>query len=348
VAATINSNTNLPVTATAATSTVTLTANNGGLCGNDIDLRLNYRGSAGGEVTPQGVTVAITAMSGGATNPSLTTALGNLAEQPYDFIVSPYSDSGTISALTAFMGPNGRWGYASQIYGHVFGAYRGTYGAQATFGTGLNDPHASFLGFYDSPSWCVEVGARVAGAAAESLKADPALPLQTLPISGMLAPPIQSRFSQAQRNTLLYDGVSTFTVGQDGTCAIEALITTYQKNAFGQPDDSYLRVETMFTLMAVIRNLKSVVTTKFARVKLAANGTRLPPGSNAVTPNVIRSELIAEYQSMEGDLVQDSADFAANLVVQQNSTNPNRVDVLWPGTLIDGLNIFAVLVQFQN
>jgi phage tail sheath gpL-like len=39
----------LPVTATCTTGTVTLTAVNKGLAGNDIDLRINYRGSSGGE-----------------------------------------------------------------------------------------------------------------------------------------------------------------------------------------------------------------------------------------------------------------------------------------------------------
>jgi phage tail sheath gpL-like len=33
--------------------------------------------------------------------------------------------------------------------------------------------------------------------------------------------------------------------------------------------------------------------------------------------------------------------------VQLNSTNPNRVDVLWAGILIDRLDVFALLAQFR-
>ncbi len=53
-----------------------------------------------------------------------------------------------------------------------------------------------------------------------------------------------------------------------------------------------------------------------------------------MTPAIIRADIIAQYQQLEYDgHVQNSAAFAAALIVQQNSTNPNRVDVLYqPGT----------------
>jgi phage tail sheath gpL-like len=58
--------------------------------------------------------------------------------------------------------------------------------------------------------------------------------------------------------------------------------------------------------------------------------------------------LIAEYQSLEWrGYVQDSAGFAAGLIVEINAQNPNRVDVLWDGILINQLRVFAVLAQFR-
>ncbi|MEB0312202.1 phage tail protein, partial [Pseudomonas sp. 10B1] len=84
------------------------------------------------------------------------------------------------------------------------------------------------------------------------------------------------------------------------------------------------------------------------RVKLAANGTRFAPGSAIVTPNIIRADLIAQYLTMEfNGYVQDSAAFAKALIVEKNSLNPNRVDVLSPATLINQLRIFALLEQFR-
>lgn len=348
IGAAINAATNLAVTAAVAASVVTVTAKNKGIDGNDIDIRLNYQGSVGGEQLPAGVTVAIVAMANGAANPALTTALANLQDLAFDFIVSPYTDSASIAAISAFLNDQtGRWSWSNQLYGHCFIAKRGTSSALATFGATVNDQHLTCMGFNDSPSPGSEWAAAVAGAAAVSLRADPVRPLQTVSIAGVLAPPLQSRFLLSQRNTLLFDGISTFTVDSAGTIAIENLITTYQTNALGQADNSYLQVETMFTLAYVLGQLKSVITSKYARVKLAADGTRLQPGSNVVTPSVIKADLIATYRSMEPGYVQQSDVFAANLVVEKDATNPNRVNVLWPGVLTGGLRIFALLAQFR-
>lgn len=349
LAALINATPGLPVTATATTNTVTLTAVNKGPAGNDIDLRLNYQGTRGGEVMPTGMTATITAMASGATAPSLTTAFTNLSNLPFDFIVCPYTDTTSLDAFKTLLNDiTGRWAWSVQIYGHFFAAYRGTVGALTTFGVGRNDQHGTVMGFYDSPTPNWIWAAALAGASAVSLRADPATPLQTVQIQGVLAPPIQSRFILTDRNTLLYDGISTFIVGDDGTVYIENLITTYQKNAFGNPDNSYLEVETLFTLAYVLRDLKTVITSKYARVKLAANGTRFAPGSNVVTPNIIRADLIARYRQLESQgFVQQGTAFKANLIVQQNASNPNRLDVLYPPTLINQLRIFALLAQFR-
>lgn len=352
LAAAINAIADLPVTAavdgTDATK-VDVTAKNKGLAGNDINVRLNYLGAAGGESLPAGVAATITAMTGGTTNPSLTTGLANLMDMPFDFIVCPYTDTGSLNALRDFLNDStGRWSWQVQVYGHIFCAYRGTYASQVTLGTGRNDQHASIMGFNDPPTTGWEWAAALAAQTATSVRADPGIPMQTVALVGIKAPPLASRFPLTERNTLLFDGISTFVVSQDGTVLIENLITTYQQNGFSQPDNSYLKIETMFQLMFVLRSMAGMVTSKYARVKLAANGTRFAPGSGIVTPNIIRADLIALYQQMEFDgHVQNSAAFAAALIVEQDSKNPNRVNVLWPGSLIDQLRIFALLAQFR-
>lgn len=345
----INVSGNLPVTAVATAATVALTAKNKGIAGNEIDLRLNYRGTPSGEAVPAGLQLTLTALTGGATNPVLDTALASLGDEPFDFIVCPYTDMASLDALKALLNDNtGRWSYASQVYGHVFAAQRGTLATLATAGNARNNQHESIMGFYDSPSPAWIWAADVAGTAAVALRADPGRPLQTLALSTVLAPPSPSQFILGERNTLLWDGISTFMVGGDGTVAIENLITTYQKNSFGVADDSYLQVETLFLLMYVLRAQRALVTSKYSRVKLAANGTRFAPGSAVVTPIVIRSDLIAQYREMEyNGYVQDADGFAKALIVERNNANPNRVDVLWPGTLINQLRIFALLAQFR-
>lgn len=350
LAALINNAQLVPVTAAAAAGVVTITANNAGLNGNDIDIRVNYRGTAGGEVTPAGITYAIVAMANGATNPTLTTALANLANKTFDFIICPYTDSTSLIALASFLNDfTGRWSWAQMLYGHVFTALRGTSGALTTFGAGQNNQHQTVMGFNDSPSPNWYWASALAGAAAVSLRNDPGMPLQFLTLQGILAPPTQSQFSLTINNQLLYSGISTFNVLDDGTITLQNVITSYLENAQGNPDDSYLEVETMFTLMFVIRFMQQRIVTKFGRFKLADNGTRIKPGASVVTPNIIRADQITAFQTL-GDtfgLVQNIGDFITLLDVERNPNNPNRVDVLWPGELISQLRVVAFLAQFR-
>lgn len=347
--AAINTTTSLPVTAAAVDAVITLTAKNKGAHGNTIDLRLNYLGSAGGETTPDSLVLAFTSMAGGAGAPELDDALANLQDRTFDFIINPYTDSASLNKIKDFLSDStGRWSYAEQLYGHSFAAQSGTYGQLTAAGELRNDQHASLLGVNGSPTPSYIWSAAYVGAIAQSLRNDPGRPLQTLAISGVLAPPLASRFTLTERNNLLHSGISTITTADDGTVQVENIITTYQKNKYGAEDDSYLQIETLFLLMFVTRFLRTQVTSKFARMKLAADGTRFAPGSAIITPNVIRAELIAQYQTLEfNGYVQDAKGFAKGLIVEKSASNPNRVDVLWTGVLINQLRIFAVLNQFR-
>ncbi|MBK5075090.1 phage tail sheath subtilisin-like domain-containing protein [Budviciaceae bacterium CWB-B4] len=345
----INAKTDLPVLASAAESKITLTAKNKGAHGNDIDLRLNYQGSAGGEATPQGLVLTLLQMSSGAGAPELGDALANLQDRTFDFIINPYSDTTSLNEIKDFLSDKtGRWSYSQQLYGHSFCAMRGTYGQLTAAGEMRNDQHASMLGINDSPTPPYVWGAAYVGGCAQSLRNDPGRPLQTLSVSGVLAPPLASRFTLTERNNLLHSGISTVTVADDDTVQIENIITTYQKNKYGSADDSYLQIETLYLLMFVTRYMRTQITSKFARMKLAADGTRFAPGSAIVTPKVIKAELISQYQILEyNGYVQAAKEFAKGLIVEKNSSNPNRVDVLWDGVLINQLRIFAVLNQFR-
>ncbi|CNI11983.1 phage tail sheath subtilisin-like domain-containing protein [Yersinia mollaretii] len=347
--AAINTTASLPVTAAAVDAVITLTAKNKGAHGNTLDLRLNYLGSAGGETTPDSLILTFTPMAGGAGAPELDDALANLQDRTFDFIINPYTDTASLNKIKEFLSDStGRWSYAEQLYGHSFAAQSGTYGQLTAAGELRNDQHASLLGVNGSPTPSYIWSAAYVGAIAQSLRNDPGRPLQTLAISGVLAPPLASRFTLTERNNLLHSGISTVTTADDGTVQVENIITTYQKNKYGAEDDSYLQIETLFLLMFVTRFLRTQVTSKFARMKLAADGTRFAPGSAIITPNVIRAELIAQYQTLEfNGYVQDAKGFAKGLIVEKSASNPNRVDVLWTGVLINQLRIFAVLNQFR-
>lgn len=345
----------LPVTAAAVAGVVTLTAANKGTLGNGIPIILNYLGAEGGQVTPAGVTVAIVAMAGGATDPVLTGLAATLGSQPFDFIDSPYSDATSLQSTTALMNDSsGRWSYAQALYGHVFTGHSDTVANLLTYGAALNDQHLTALAVNQgspTPPW-MWTAALTAQFAVSSV-AQPNQPVQTLVLQGVLPAPEAAEFTFTQQQSLLSSGMAVAVRGPGGVAQIVRAVTTYQFNSYGQSDTSYLDAETMFTLMAVIRTLKGAITQKFPRALIADDGTRIPvtpPGDVPVivTPKIISGELIATYGGMvDGGLCDNEAAFSAGLLVQRNANDNTRVDVLFDPYLVSGLRIFAVLTQFH-
>lgn len=351
IGAAITAAPDLPVSASVSTNTVTLTAKWKGVDGNGIDVRLNYLGELGGEVLPSGVGVAITAMDDGAGVPDLTSALAALGDQEFDTVVVPWTDTATLNALDAewdHVGDVGRWGWLRQIYGHVYTARDGTYGDLGTFGNARNGAHVTCFGYNGSPTPAWERAAMYAAQAHRALMNDPARPLHTLPLNGMLPAVPELRFSRLEQNALAYDGVSVCEETDDGTCVIKTSITMYQRNPHGLEDNAFLKVQTLATLAYVLRSLRFRIVQKFPRHKLANDGTRTGPGQAIVTPKTARGEIVAHYRELEYlGLVENAEAFKANLIVERNLTNPDRLDVLYPPDLVNQLDVFAVLAQFR-
>lgn len=187
-----------------------------------------------------------------------------------------------------------------------------------------------------------------AAQAHRALMNDPARPLHTLPLVGMLPAIPEQRFTKAEKNSLAYDGISVCKEHDDGTCAIETSITMYQTNVHGLADDAFLKVQTLATLAYVLRSLRFRIVQKFPRHKLANDGTRFGPGQAIVTPKIAKAEIVAHYRELEYlGLVENADQFKSTLIVERNVSNPNRLDVLYPPDLVNQLDVFAVLAQFR-
>lgn len=349
--AAINAETRLPVTSTVSTSTVTITAKWKGVDGNGIDIRANYLGSLGGEVTPAGVTLTITAMADGSGVPDLSGLIAALGDEEFDTVVLPWTDTATLNAIDAewdHVGDNGRWSWVRQIFGHVYTAKDGTVGALQTFGAARNGAHVTCFGYYGSPTPAWERAAAYAAQAHRALMNDPARPLHTLPLVGMLPAVSELRFTKAEKNSLAFDGVSCAKETADGKLQIETSFSMYQLNTHGLADDAFLKIQTLATLAYVLRSMRFRIVQKFPRHKLANDGTRYGPGQAIVTPKTAKAELVAQYRELEYlGLVENADAFKANLIVERNVSNPNRLDVLYPPDLVNQLDVFAVLAQFR-
>lgn len=343
-AAAISQLTDLPVTAAAVGSAVNLLARNAGVLGNDIDVRINYAPSS--ERTPAGVTVTVTAMSGGAGTVDLGALWAVLGDEQFNVITNPYTDATNLASMETELAD--RWGGLRQIEGFGFSAHSGNFAAAATFGASRNSQFYSVISSYGSPSpswlWTAAYGAVVAFYGNQ----DPARPFQTLPLQGILPAAPADRFTLEERNLLLFDGISTAIVDAGGTVRIERAITTYQTNTFGAEDTSFLDVNTGLTLGFIRYSMRNRLLTRFPRHKLANNGTRISAGSTVVTPNDIRAELLALFQQWEGlGIVENADQFTRDLVVERSGTDPNRVDIVLPPDLVNQLRVTAAVIQFS-
>ncbi|MFH2126901.1 MAG: phage tail sheath C-terminal domain-containing protein, partial [Pseudomonadota bacterium] len=154
-------------------------------------------------------------------------------------------------------------------------------------------------------------------------------------------------FSQSERNVLLHGGVSTFIVDDGGDCMVERLITTYQTNALGVDDPSYLDVNTIMTLIYIRTQVRSRISNAYPRHKLADDDARVGAGQAVVRPKDLRVEIIALFKEMEtAGIVENLEQFKDDLIVERDSSDKNRVNALMPPDLVGQFRVFAGQVQF--
>lgn len=349
LALSVNANVDLPVTAVATEGLLTLTCKWSGASGNDINLQLNRLGRSNGEQTPTGLTVTLGPLQGGVGVPDQVEALAALGDEPFEFICMPWSDTASLDAWkTAMDDSAGRWSWAKQLYGHVYSAKRGTLGTLVAAGQARNDQHMTLQGIepgVPQPVWVQ--AAALAARSAVFLSADASRPTQSGTLPGVEPAAASERFTLSERQSLLSYGIAT-AYYEGGAVRIQRSITTYQKNAFGQPDNSYLDSETLHQSAFIIRRLQGVITSKYGRHKLASDGTRFGAGQPIVTPGTLRGELIAQYAKLELEGHVENAElFAEHLLVERDGNDPSRVNVLFPPDYINGLRVFALLNQFR-
>jgi len=321
---------------------VDLTAANGGEVGNEIDLRFNHFET---ESFPDGISASVTtAMAGGSGNPDIGEIIALLPETQFNVIVHPWKDATNLTALEDELAD--RFGPIRQNDGVAFAAEVNTLGNLSTLGNGRNSPHSSIMGWKGMPNPGFEIAAAYAGQVSKEGQADPARPFQTLQLVGIMAPKPEDEFTLQERNILLTDGIATGKVS-GGVCRIERAITTFQTNAAGAPDTSYLDVNTLMTLSYLRYDFRNSFLLKYPRHKLANDGTRIGPGQQVLTPKRAKGFALERFQGWESlGLAEGFDQFKRDLVVERSATDPNRLEFLLPPDLVNQMRVAAASIQF--
>jgi len=324
-----------------------LIAKYSGSIGNALDVRVNYYDWQSLPAAFSGDSIYITNFAGGTSQPDIDPVWDIVGDEQFHYIVMPYDAATQLTSLEDEL--DDRFGPMIDMQGHGFCATRGTNAACTTLGNTRNNQHNTIIGYYDAPQDPCEWAAALAAVAAKNLNNDPARPLHGLKLKGILPPPKESRFTRAERDVLLYDGIATFTVARDGSVQIERCITTYQTNSVGGVDPSYLDIQTLATLNEIRYQYKTRMLNRFIapRFKLADDTFPVQPGSYVATPNLVKQECIALFTLLRDEgLIENLDEFVENIVVERNTTDRNRVDVLLPPDLINQFIILATNLQF--
>jgi len=317
--AAIDGKPDLPVTAAVVTDTITLTAKNKGVVGNDIPLSLIAANNC--------VTATITAMAGGSGDPDISSALSAVFGKQYHKIVVPYGDSTTLTALRDHIDTIS--GPMEQRPGVGVYAVTGALASATTLAGTINS--GRLLGAYlrNTRSLPLEVAGAMAGVMA--FEEDPARPLNTLELKGIHAPDISDRLSRTEQESCLYNGVTPLEVGPGETVRVVRAISTYTKDAQGIDDVSLLDITTITTLDYVRKACRERVALRFPREKLSSR-----------TPAKVRSELLDVLIKLEElEIVEAVMDNIDGLVVERDLQDVNRLDAKIPTDVVNGLHVFA-------
>jgi phage tail sheath gpL-like len=341
----ISANPDLPVTAASVAGVVTLSAKHLGAVGNDIYLAYNV---GTGETQPFSLSPTIVSMSGGTLTPDLATAIGNIASDWYTDVIAPSFNGAAITALVTEA--ERRYTAAISQDMHVYAGYSGTYSASTTFGSNYNAKTLSVVPANGSPSppW---IWAAVAGAVgAFHLTNDPARQLRTLALPGVLPPLPSTRFIDSERDGLLRAGMSTFTVGLDGTVAIERMITTYRSTSAGAADTAWLDIMSSKTLSRIRYDWRQYVRLTYPRAKLAADGSiAAETDPSVITPRAManawaaRCKVYAAYGWIQNEQIT-----IPQAVFQISTTDPNRMDGRLVIQIMGNLMVFAAALEFTR
>lgn len=317
---------NLPVTVSRDAGVLTFTARNAGSLGNQIAIAY--------QKNTMDSTVVVVQPTGGGADPTISSALTNLYPADYGIYVCTLPGATPMGLLKTHLnsisGPT-ESRPAIGVFADV--------GTQATFetlcGTTLNSERLT--GAYHKYTKTTQNGHsldyEIAGAYAAVIgsEEDPAMPLNGLPLVGIGPTNISNRLSRSQQESCLENGVTPLMVGPGEQVAVVRAITTYTTNSTGTDDPSLLDITTIKTLDYVRKAIETREALRFPRSKLSTR-----------TPSKVYDQILDVLKQLEELEIVENVDANADgIIVEKDSVDNNRLNVLIPCDVVNGLMILA-------
>ena len=329
-------------------SKVNLTARHAGTEANALRIEA---GLDGDEDEVPGITVAITAMTGGTGDIDMAATLAKLGAQPYDWICGPYNTASQLDAMRDFLADsgNGRSAPLVGLLGHYTTQKEGNLSTLTAFGQTRNDRHVSVAGTYQWPQapWCISAALCGEIAFLKNLgrslatAVEIARPMQTRVLEGLRPPKDPNAiFAKADRDSLLRNGISTFTVTAGNQIACDRIVTSYRINPAGLSDRTWLDIEDVAIAAYAARYFRTKLLGTYPRCVFMENNPANLQG--VVTPADLEGTSVhAATDLNRAGLIRQLDLFVANIRIFPDYAN-DRANFYLPLTAAAQLRIFAV------
>jgi phage tail sheath gpL-like len=341
----------LPVTAAQGTGgsadVVTFTARHGGLCGNDIKLEV---GALAGDSMAAGMTATVVAMSGGATNPAISTVISAINNLWYTDIVMPWQDETNLQALAAEL--LRRYGAMVRLDATGYAIFTGSFGTIQSTKAYVNEKSLAPVGITNPVTVPWAAAAALGGVAASKFNDDPARQLRSLALPGIIGSRPVDQFDDEERELLLEGGVGTFTELVNGTIVLERIVSTKLTNNAGVADPAWIDIMVSKVMSRIRYDWRTYFGLVYPRNKLAPDGSIAAQSDpSVVTPNrakgswSVRCRLYEEQGWLTDMTTGLMLARQATFVIDPN--NKNRLLGTQPVNIIGNMMTLADIITFN-
>lgn len=347
ITAAINAAINLPVTALVDGSEVdqlNITSKYKGAIAQDITLAVNLT-EAEKDASPGGVSFTITALTSGAGTPVITTALGNMGDDWYTYIVNTLGSEAVTMAAFATHNEDDRWDTLVNKF------YRAFYGSVDDLSTITTITDALTLdrtnGAITSPGGYMlplELAALAVGGMAARNQNNPAQPYTGLLLDGLVPATSAGQWTYAQRDTAVKAGCST-TILEDGVIKLEDIVMHYHRA--GEEPPAYRWAVDIAKLAEWAYNVNLVFTGDNWRGKILVKDTDIVSNPDARRPKDATAEIfkLADGASFAA-IITDPNFTKENTASDVDTANPNRVNITTLIKLSGATRIISLTTNF--
>lgn len=350
--AAINDDQDLPVTASkvAVSFETKIDAKTLGTWGEDIDLSINLRV---GDETPTGVVVAITAMSGGAGTPDISTALNGLGtgdnanEANFTALCHGYGqDTTTLDAIRDYVGAGDQLlGLYSETVARPFRSLVGDVTAGSAgltavkaLGDGRKTDRASgVVPVPGSASHPQEIAAQTIGHAERINKNIAAQSYAETILIGVDPGDSADRWTSeySDRESAVSSGSGT-TLVRSGNVTLQDVVTFYHPDSVPVTSNGYRE----YVNISKLQNIMNTIKTTFSQAKW--QGVIIVDDANLVTSSVDRTKA-RDTQSVKDDLIALAKSWQGKAWIYQAEFTVDNIEVeVRPAT--DGFNTIIPLI----